>query len=342
MLEYFILKSDTLMTRVLKVLRTLALVCSVTAGIVAVCASAAPLLSESWMPDLLSNFLIPAMIVLLICTIICLSLQYYRWSAVLALGLVIVSFRPLLLFVPPPGIVLPGLQEISILNFNTEYQHNENFEGFIKLIDSLHPDIITLVEVNQKWLDALQPSLKGYDRVISLTGAGMAVFSKLPIKWHDTRFFGKTHHPRIFATMTSRSGTLDLIVIHPTTPKSPEGFVERNAELKLITDEAVSLRSAKIVCGDFNCGPWSQYFSSLLSSAEVRDSEQGFGLQPTWPARVGRISTGFSIPPLIPIDHILVGPALLVSYRHAGPSINSDHLPVFATFSIRPDQAIIQ
>jgi endonuclease/exonuclease/phosphatase (EEP) superfamily protein YafD len=89
----------------------------------------------------------------------------------------------------------------------------------------------------------------------------------------------------------------------------------------------------KILIGDLNCGPWSPAFSNLLSGG-LHDSEQGFGPQPSWPARTGRVVENIPIPPLIPIDHVLVSDDICVVQRQTGPPMQSDHVPVFVRIRI--------
>ncbi len=88
-----------------------------------------------------------------------------------------------------------------------------------------------------------------------------------------------------------------------------------------------AMPSPKLLIGDLNCGPWSPAFAHLLASG-LRDSEQGFGPQPSWPARKGRVIENLSILPLVPIDHVLTSDDVCIINREVGPAMNSDHLPV--------------
>ena len=66
---------------------------------------------------------------------------------------------------------------------------------------------------------------------------------------------------------------------------------------------------------------WSPIFSRVLRLGDLRDSREGFGLQPTW-------SAGLPLLARIPIDHVLVGAEVTVMGREVGRAIGSDHLPV--------------
>jgi endonuclease/exonuclease/phosphatase (EEP) superfamily protein YafD len=223
----------------------------------------------------------------------------------------------------------PSARTLSILNFNTEYQHNDHYELFLDLIHSRAPDVVALVEVNKKWIDAIEPAMSVYPyRKIVIEGPGLALYSKFPIDSAQVYKFGKSFHPRIIAELRIDNKPVNIVIAHPTTPQSEARFVERNREFDLLKKEMNALPTPKILIGDLNCGPWSPSFSNLLSSTGLTDSEQGIGPQPSWPARTGRVLNDIFVPPFVPIDHVLID-GIVVTYRQVGPAMQSDHLPVF-------------
>jgi endonuclease/exonuclease/phosphatase (EEP) superfamily protein YafD len=62
-----------------------------------------------------------------------------------------------------------------------------------------------------------------------------------------------------------------------------------------------------------------------MRMSRLRDSREGFGIQPTW----------LSNKPLfmVPIDHVLVSEGINIHKRFTGPDIGSDHRPVIVDFS---------
>lgn len=281
--------------------------------------------------DLLSQFRLVYVIVwLVLLPFIFLS----RSKFIIALGIacgVITLFPVLYLFLPNGSPPLDRVaEEFSILEYNTEFQHNIDFDAFRQLVSQTNPDVIVLVEVDHMWQYGLQPLSRDYryNRFV-LQQPGMAVYSKIPMVVNEVRYFGATHHPRIVATLTVGERQVHLVVAHPTTPKSEKSFAERNDELSTIAEEFREIAAPKVLAADLNCGPWSTAFAQFLQSSALRDSERGYGPQPSWPARNGRVFPNIPIPPLIPIDHILTSKDLFVLERKAGPAIGSDHLPVF-------------
>jgi len=287
-----------------------------------------------WICDLLSQFRLVYAVCLLLCLGVLILLRA-RISSLLCLIAFVLNTIPIgMMAVPRDCSPKNKTSTVSILNFNTEFQHNDNYGLFEQVVRQRSPDIIALVEVNQKWIDAIDVSTKRYPfRKIALAGAGMALFSKYPLEHTEVRYFGKSHHPRI-STVTNVGGQkINLLIVHPPTPQSDGRYQERDQELNEIGDEIKSAAGPKILIGDLNCGPWAPAFERLLQVG-LFDSEQGFGPQASWPARTGRVLENIPIPPLIPIDHILASDDICVSERQAGPAIQSDHLPIFIRLTI--------
>lgn len=225
---------------------------------------------------------------------------------------------------------------VKFLNFNTEFQHNNDHASFMKVVEAYDPDVITLVEVDERWIRAIEKSTQVYPyRKIEITGPGMAVFSKFPIERCDVRYFGRSHHPRILVKLKVGLKAVHVFVVHPSTPKTEQAWIERNSEFQVIAREIKMVPGPRVLVGDFNCGPWAPPFYDFLRLGLV-DSEQGLGPQPSWPARPGRVSELLPIPPVIPIDHALSTEDFTVLQRRLGPPIHSDHLPVFVQYLLRP------
>ncbi len=286
-----------------------------------------------WLCDIASQLRI-VLEVLLACSLIVLTMLRSRICAsIVAVGLIVNSVPIVDLYFPLPNHTEPS-RTISILNVNTEFQHNERYDLLQKLIEERDPDLFAVVEANKKWIDAMESMTKRFKfQKVVLVGPGMALFSKYPVEHVDVRFFGKSHHPRIFATLLVDERKLQVVIAHPTTPKSEGGYAERTKEFSLLHDELAALPSPKILIGDLNCGPWSADFRKLLG-AGLQDSERGFGPQPSWPARSGRVFNEVPIPPLVPIDHVLVSGEFRVVQRQTDMSIGSDHLPVFVKLGL--------
>ncbi|NNF70449.1 MAG: endonuclease/exonuclease/phosphatase family protein, partial [Acidimicrobiia bacterium] len=120
-------------------------------------------------------------------------------------------------------------------------------------------------------------------------------------------------------------GDVVVLAAHPRSPTNSDGSNKRDDLLAALTDLAAAEGEATIVVGDLNATPWSHAVRSLQDEAELRNSLQGYGLQPTWHADWRLFA--------IPIDHALMSQDLTTVSRSTGPANGSDHLPVTVTIS---------
>ncbi|MFX6880663.1 endonuclease/exonuclease/phosphatase family protein, partial [Acinetobacter baumannii] len=87
---------------------------------------------------------------------------------------------------------------------------------------------------------------------------------------------------------------------HPKIPTRTALLRERNEELKEIAHDAKSSKLPIIVFGDMNCTSFSCYFTDFMQDGGLIDTEQGFGVQPSWNALL--------LTPILPIDHCFTSP----------------------------------
>lgn len=314
-------------------LKRLLLVLSGAIGIVTTILVLCGFVPHLWLCDLASNLRILYAILLSLCLVGFLLLRSRMGTALIVTSIVVNALPILFLYDRNSCRAEDGSHIINILNFNTEFKNNEHYGLLRTLINERTPNIVALVEVNQKWIDAIEPATRRYRySKILIEGPGMAFFSQYPIERCDVKYFGRSHHPRIVATVRVEGQPVRIIMAHPTTPKSEDAYFERNQELVQIRGEIADMPDPKLLIGDLNCGPWSSDFYDLLKVG-MRDSQQGLGPQPSWPARNGRFF-GLPIPPLVPIDHVLVSNDICVLSRNTGPAIGSDHLPVSVSIAL--------
>jgi endonuclease/exonuclease/phosphatase (EEP) superfamily protein YafD len=126
-----------------------------------------------------------------------------------------------------------------------------------------------------------------------------------------------------WATLSAPGGPVTVVGVHYTRPNDPDLLRAQSARMAGLLRGLP--RDRLIVAGDFNLTPWSEL---------LRRQDRAFGLQrvtralPTWPGGTVsglRIWTPF---PVMPIDHVYVGPGWRVVRVERGPKMGSDHYPV--------------
>ena len=135
---------------------------------------------------------------------------------------------------------------------------------------------------------------------------------------------GNAEVPSVVAEMETPHGRCTVIATHPVPAICREYAAWRDGQLAELPGVVRRATSPVVLLGDLNSTPWGAHFRKLVHDSALRDSAQGRGVHPTWPA----------IDPLlrIPIDHCLLSPAIGLVDRQVGPDIGSDHYPLIVDF----------
>ena len=134
---------------------------------------------------------------------------------------------------------------------------------------------------------------------------------------------------RLAVTDTQSGATREvmLLAIHPPPPMRASWTAWRDEMLAWAGQWAKRQTDAGVACivvGDLNATPWCHGWDALVEPGGLVDTRWRTGVQPTWPAnRLGGL-----LPPLIPIDHILISHDLRHFDRRTVPIPGSDHLGV--------------
>lgn len=218
----------------------------------------------------------------------------------------------------PPAAEGPPLR-IMALNVHTS---NRLHARTISAIRRAKPDVVFLLEVNDRWSEALRALADEYPYSLVEPrehNFGMAVLSRRPWASAQVVYAIDEDFPFLIVELDHQERRWTIVGAHPIPPVRRSTWRLRNRQLEFLAAQVPSDRPV-VVMGDLNLTSWSPEFGRLLASAQMRDSRDGFGLQPTWPAPLPFAR--------IPIDHALVSPEVVVVGRRVGPDVGSDHLPV--------------
>jgi endonuclease/exonuclease/phosphatase (EEP) superfamily protein YafD len=209
-------------------------------------------------------------------------------------------------------------------------QDNRQYDRVLALVQAANADFVVLLEVGEAWMEALQPLLADYPHYINEfwgeENYDLALFSRLPMTWAETRYFDANQVPSLVARFSLDGQPLTLVATHPAPPKSRRQARYRDEQMAAIARFVRQQTGAVMVAGDLNMTSWAPAFQKFTCASGLRDSRPGFGVQPTWQA---------GLPfPLIPIDHILISSEIAPHRRVVGPYVGSDHHPVILDFSL--------
>jgi endonuclease/exonuclease/phosphatase (EEP) superfamily protein YafD len=231
---------------------------------------------------------------------------------------------------------------VQLLHFNLFGKYNQDTHDVVTLVRATDPDLLDFVEYNDKWRKSLDAAgvLKRFPyRVVR---SNIALYSKRPLLNARVTYTDPAHPVANQAYITTQirlaQTPVTLIVAHPASPIAPSHWRWQQEMFEKWISLRRSLGKNLIVVGDLNTAPWSKEFTGLLQGTGLRDSELGFGLQPSWPMKLPFFKVYKPIPLLfplrIPIDHVLVSDRIAVLARQTGPFVGSDHLPVLATLGL--------
>ncbi len=228
-----------------------------------------------------------------------------------------------------------GLDTIKIFIANV-FQDNKNSRLCNNLITQFTPDIVLLVETDERWVKDVQSCLNEYPyRVLQPQSNtyGMVLFSKLEIVKCSVRFLVEVDVPSITADIKTKDGKVfRLYCLHPKppVPGESENSTERDAEILIIGKEAKGLSQPVIVAGDLNDVAWSYTTNLFLKVSGLLDPRIGRGFFSTYNAKYKLLRW--------PLDHVFFSSHFYLHNLRRLPTIDSDHFPIFIEVSLMPHE----
>jgi endonuclease/exonuclease/phosphatase (EEP) superfamily protein YafD len=221
---------------------------------------------------------------------------------------------------------------LRILHANLDHDNQDTTKA-IQYLEAQDVDLVLLQEVTSKWLAALEADVSRYRVVKSLPlensqGIAMLVPVK-PSKSIDVVATQIVNLPsysnRPLLEIIMRWGSREVAILSLSVARPNQSnfqAVEFDAAAKWSLRQQQENKREVVVIGDFNSTPWSGRFRKFLHDANLRNSQRGFGLQPTWSASLPSVL-------MIAIDHCLHSQSITTIRRATGVNIGSDHLPLF-------------
>ncbi|MEO9965424.1 MAG: endonuclease/exonuclease/phosphatase family protein [Reichenbachiella sp.] len=226
---------------------------------------------------------------------------------------------------------------LKVLSANV-LMYNENHEGFLKVITEKDPDILLVVEADQKWLDAISESMNqmfAYNLLHPLDNTyGMLLFSKLKLKNPEVRFLVEDNVPSFSVIFTLQNGQdVQFFGLHPKPPAPSENETStpRDAELILVGRESRTGDLPVIVAGDMNDVAWSHTSRLFIRISGLLDPRMGRGFFNTYHAKYPFLRW--------PLDHIFISHHFKVLKIELLNNFDSDHFPIYVELTFDPSIA---
>lgn len=282
-----------------------------------------------WTLDLTSHFRLVYAPLLLIGTIYAVLTKRRLLAAALFI-FALINLAEILPYAFAPATNAPRNKDsvsVKFLQFNV-WLKDRSVSRVTELILSEDADFVALQECAEPCRNELKNGnvAKLYPHFLENQRDDLLLLSKTPIT--NTSEIPKKSPPLILAESNLSGHRLFIMVTHLTRPsEKPRLFEIQIKELILIANKTRIPNFSFFLLGDLNMTPFSTHFRRLIRETGLKNSQSGFGLQPTYPALIPQMHLRLAMP-IIPIDHILISPDVLVRSRQNAPFAGSDHLPV--------------
>lgn len=297
-------------------------------------ATAAGFMARWWWPfELACHFRVQYGLLLAVATL--LWLLGRRWKQVLIATVFAAANLAVVypLYVRPTADLAAG-ETFRVVSLNV-MMDNRQYQNVLQMVRETEPDFLALLEVDSRWTDALAELKTVYPfshELPQVSNFGLSLYSRHKIESVEVEHLGDFNVPVIVAHCDVRGQPLTIIVTHTFPPVGEARAHQRNVQLtdlaKVVAAQqgANAQRGPVILVGDLNVTSFSPYFHDLLRDSGLRDSQLGFGVQPTWSTDMPLLR--------IPIDHCLTSSQIDIHNRRVGPHVGSDHFGLIIDFSI--------
>lgn len=207
---------------------------------------------------------------------------------------------------------------------------NRKAADFLQIVEQTDPDLLLVMEVDQWWVNQLKPLKEKYPYVMEYpldNAYGMALYSRLPLKDNEIKFFNHEDVPSFHAKVVLPSGkAFKFHGVHPVAPvpsdKYPDNVGEEEEGLLKVGQLVAAESLPSIVAGDFNDVSWSHTSRLFGDAGNLKNVRLGRGLYNSFNAK--------SLIMRWPLDHFFVTKEFALLELERLPKFNSDHFPMYA------------
>lgn len=234
---------------------------------------------------------------------------------------------PYLLPVTPTVPTRPALSEartFSVMTANVKME-NEQVQPFLDTVAQYEPDVLLVIETNERWIEALEPLDERYAHKIEQPQSnhyGMALYSQLPLSDTEISYFESDETPSIRTTLQLPSGDeVRFYGLHPRPPLPSNSITPADKELIKVANLTNEQELPVVAAGDFNDVPWSFTIDEFERISQLRDIRIGRGIYNTYDMQNPILR--------LPIDHVYISPGLGLVELEPPITFESDHAALY-------------
>jgi len=201
---------------------------------------------------------------------------------------------------------------------------NTTYEEVSELIKTQQPDILFLMETDQKWFAALQSVLEGFTTItkeLKDNCYGCVFATRLTVIDVNIHYVAGDDTPSVHATLEDKAGKIFIFRgIHPRPSFPRQTLKKRDAELRQTAKFAREKHVPEIIMGDFNDVIWSRNSVKFKKIGQYLDPQVGRGCIKSFHAKFRFLR--------FPLDQLYVTKGVDLIVLERGPFIGSDHFPM--------------
>ena len=223
-------------------------------------------------------------------------------------------------------------KSFCLLTSNVQMDNHE-FERFRRVVREADPDLVLLLETDDRWLTELGDLKRTHPHTVLQPQDnmyGIALYSRLPLTGGEVRFIIQDDIPSIRSEVELPCGAkFQLYCLHPRPPEPlrDQDSGPRDAELVVVGREIAKSEMPAVIAGDLNDVAWSATSELFLRISGLLDPRMGRGLYNTFNAKTPFLR--------FPLDHVFHSNCFeLISLRRLG-SVGSDHFPMLIELCYR-------
>ena len=218
---------------------------------------------------------------------------------------------------------------VRVLALNVEYSQDTGAAAS-RQIQANDPDVVVVAELSALTLRHLDLRQYRYKWERPQSGAfGQGIYSRWPLT--DVTIWTVADLSMGELTVATPNGPVRLFQVHTNAPRGGVSTKVWSAQLKELHSRMNAEKLPVIAAGDFNASQWDASFTDVLGGPrQMLDTGAGHGYLATWPS--GRRW----LPPVLPLDHVLVSKGVGARhFRVLGP-VGSDHRGVVVDLTLPP------
>lgn len=190
------------------------------------------------------------------------------------------------------------------------------------------PDLIALAEVAPRHLERVGRRLPGLPPVLVVPTDRrclLAVFSRLPVAGAEVVAEGPCRERPYGRVKVGGAVPCTALLAHTTAPFTARMAARRDAQIRLLADDAAASAGPTLLLGDLNAGHSSAPLRHLTTHGRLRCPRGTGPAHPTWPAWL----------PWRSFDHLLHSSDWNAEEFRALPARGSDHRPLLGVFRLQ-------